>query len=90
MNEEKKVVEVEEVTEVEAETEETEREGVLTKAGKFVKRNWKRAVTGVAVVAGLGVAYALGKNSSGEDSDEEIEVCFDDTTDEAASENDPE
>ena len=88
MNEEKKVFEDEEDTEVK--TEETEREGVLTKAGKFVKRNWKRAVTGVAVVAGLGVAYALGKNSSGEDSDEEIEVCFDDTTDEAASENDPE
>ena len=88
MNEEKKVFEDEEDTEVE--TEETEREGVLTKAGKFVKRNWKRAVTGVAVVAGLGVAYALGKNSSGEDSDEEIEVCCDDTTDEAASENEPE
>ena len=88
MNEEKKVFEDEEDTEVE--TEETEREGVLTKAGKFVKRNWKRAVTGVAVVAGLGVAYALGKNSSGEDSDEETEVYFEDTTDEAASENDPE
>ena len=88
MNEEKKVFEDEEDAEVE--TEETEREGVLTKAGKFVKRNWKRAVTGVAVVAGLGVAYALGKNSSSEDSDEEIEVCSDDTTDEAASENDPE
>lgn len=89
MNEEKKVVEDFD-EEIEVEDEETEREGVLTKAGKFVKRNWKRAVTGVAVVAGLGVAYALGKNSSGEDSDEEIEVCFDDTTDEAASENDPE
>lgn len=89
MNEEKKVVEDFD-EEIEGETEETEREGVLTKAGKFVKRNWKRAVTGVAVVAGLGVAYALGKNSSGEDSDEETEVYFEDTTDEAASENDPE
>ena len=89
MNEEKKVVEDFD-EEIEVEAEETEREGVLTKAGKFVKRNWKRAVTGVAVVAGLGVAYALGKNSSGEDSDEETEVYFEDTTDEAASENDPE
>lgn len=89
MNEEKKVVEDFD-EEIEDETEETEREGVLTKAGKFVKRNWKRAVTGVAVVAGLGVAYALGKNSSGEDSNEETEVYFEDTTDEAASENDPE
>lgn len=89
MNEEKKVVEDFD-EEIEVEAEETEREGVLAKAGKFVKRNWKRAVTGVAVVAGLGVAYALGKNSSGEDSDEETEVYFEDTTDEAASENDPE
>lgn len=71
MNEEEKIVEVEEAVEVE--TEEVKKEGALAKVSKFMKRNGKRIAIGVAVVVGLGLAYGLGKSSSGEDSDEEIE-----------------
>lgn len=48
---------------VEETTEET-KEGVLSKIGGFTKRNGKKIATGVAVIAGLGVAYYLGKNSN--------------------------
>lgn len=65
-----KVEVVNEVTEVE-ETEETKR-NILSKPIGWVKRNGKKIVTGVAVGAGLVLAYGLGKKSAG-DSDELID-----------------
>lgn len=62
MNEKVKNEVIEEVEAVE-ETTET-KEGFLTKAKSFVKRNGKKIAVGAVGVVGLGVAYALGKNSS--------------------------
>lgn len=53
-------VTVDEVIEEVVET----KEGFLTKAKSFVKRNGKKIAIGAVSVVGLGVAYALGKNSS--------------------------
>lgn len=69
MNEEVKSVNTEEAVEAEV-TEEIKREGFGSKAMGWVKRNSKKIATGVAVVVGLGLAYAAGKNSSSEDSEE--------------------
>ena len=89
MNEEKNENEViEEVTET-VEVENETKEKFLPKALGWVKRNGKKVVTGVAVTAGLGLAYALGKKSGGsddymdEESDDDPAVMFEDVTDEA-------
>lgn len=50
------------VEEVEETMEET-KEGVLSKVGGFMKKNGKKIAVGAAFVAGIGVAYTLGKNS---------------------------
>lgn len=78
---------IEEVTET-VEGEKETKEKFLPKAFGWVKRNGKKVVTGVAVTAGLGLAYALGKKSGDsddfmdEDSDDEPAVMFEDVTDE--------
>lgn len=89
MSEENKKNEViEEVTET-VEVEKETKEKFLPKAFGWVKRNGKKVVTGIAVTAGLGLAYALGKKSGGsddymdEDSDDEPAVMFEDVTGEA-------
>ena len=89
MSEENKKNEViEEVTET-VEVEKETKGKFLPKAFGWVKRNGKKVVTGVAVTAGLGLAYALGKKSGSsddymdEDSDDEPAVMFEDVTDEA-------
>lgn len=66
-----------EVTEVE-ETEETKR-NALSKPIGWIKRNGKKIVTGVAVGAGLVLAYGLGKKSAG-GSDDSIDEETDDNT----------
>lgn len=73
MNEKIKNEVVEEVETVE-ETTET-KEGFLTKAKGWVKRNGKKIAVGAVGIVGLGLAYSLGKNSStdSEDSNEETE-----------------
>lgn len=73
MNEKIKNEVVEEVETVE-ETTET-KEGFLTKAKGWVKRNGKKIAVGAVGIVGLGLAYSLGKNSSAdsEDSNEEAE-----------------
>lgn len=73
MSEIKKNEVVEEVETVE-ETTET-KEGFLTKAKGWVKRNGKKIAIGAVGIVGLGLGYALGKNSSAdsEDSNEETE-----------------
>lgn len=59
MSENIKNVEVEEVEEIMEETN----EGFLTKVGGFMKKNGKKIAVGAAFIAGIGVAYSLGKNS---------------------------
>lgn len=71
MNENIKNEVIEEVELVE-ETVET-KEGFLTKAKSFVKRNGKKIAIGAVSVVGLGVAYALGKKSSGDSEEFEID-----------------
>ena len=81
-----------EVMEMETEVEEIEetKEGFLTKAKGFMKRNGKKIATGVVAVVGLGLAYALGQNSvkgsddfTDEDSDSDtIDVEFTETEEE--------
>mgnify|MGYP006981642756 FL=1 len=73
MSEIKKNEVIEEVETVE-ETTET-KEGFLTKAKGWVKRNGKKIAVGAVGIVGLGLAYSLGKNSSAdsEDSNEEAE-----------------
>ena len=73
MNEKIKNEVIEEVETVE-ETTET-KEGFLTKAKGWVKRNGKKIAVGAVGIVGLGLAYSLGKNSSAdsEDSNEEAE-----------------
>ena len=73
MSEIKKNEVIEEVETVE-ETTET-KEGFLTKAKGWIKRNGKKIAVGAVGIVGLGLAYSLGKNSSAdsEDSNEEAE-----------------
>lgn len=73
MNEKIKNEVIEEVETVE-ETTET-KEGFLTKAKGWVKRNGKKIAIGAVGIVGLRLGYALGKNSSAdsEDSNEETE-----------------
>lgn len=73
MNKEIKNEVIEEVETVE-ETTET-KEGFLTKAKGWVKRNGKKIAVGAVGIVGLGLAYTLGKNSSAEteDSNEETD-----------------
>lgn len=76
MNENKKNEVIEEVETIE-ETTET-KEGFLTKAKGFVKKNGKKIAVGAVGIVGLGLAYAMGKKSSNEtEISEEIE-CEDD------------
>lgn len=70
-----KIEVVNEVTEVE-ETEETKR-NALSKPIGWIKRNGKKIVTGVAVGAGLVLAYGLGKKSAG-GSDDSVDEETDD------------
>lgn len=51
-----------EVDEVEETMEET-KNGILTKAGDFMKKNGKKIAVGAAVVVTIGVVYALGKKT---------------------------
>lgn len=77
MNENMKNEVIEEVNEVE-EIEET-KEGFLTKAKGFVKRNGKKIAIGAVGIVGLGLAYGLGKKSSEDSDEDEIEEdCFED------------
>lgn len=76
MNENKMNEVIEEVETIE-ETTET-KEGFLTKAKGFVKKNGKKIAVGAVGIVGLGLAYAIGKKSSEEtEISEEIE-CEDD------------
>ena len=74
-----KIEVVNEVTEVE-ETEEPQRPA-LSKPVGWSKRNGKKIVTGVAVGAGLVLAYGLGKKSAGGSDDSVDEETDDDTVD---------
>lgn len=76
MSEIKKNEVIEEVETVE-ETTET-KEGFLTKAKGWVKRNGKKIAVGAVGIVGLGLAYSLGKNSSA-DSEGSNEEAEDDT-----------
>lgn len=67
MNENKKNEVIEEGETIE-ETTET-KEGFLTKAKGFVKRNGKKIAVGAVGIVGLGLAYAMGKKSSEETED---------------------
>lgn len=60
------------------ETTET-KEGFLTKAKGWVKRNGKKIAVGAVGIVGLGLAYTLGKNSSADAED------FDEDTDDDSS-----
>lgn len=60
MSEVIKNVEVEEVEETMEET----KEGFLTKIGGFTKKNGKKIAAGAVVIAGIVVAYKLGKNTN--------------------------
>lgn len=89
MNENKK----NEVVEVEAIEETTEtKEGFLTKAKGFVKKNGKKIAVGAVTIVGLGLAYGLGKKSSEETEESDEEIDYDDVefeelaTDETESE----
>lgn len=82
MNENKKneVIEVEEIEE----TTET-KEGFLTKAKGFVKKNGKKIAVGAVTIVGLGLAYGLGKKSSEETAEPEDEIEYDDVVFEEVS-----
>lgn len=67
MDENKKNEVIEEVETVE-EIPET-KEGFLTKAKSFVKRNGKKIAIGAISIVGLGLAYGMGKKSSEETED---------------------
>lgn len=55
--------------------EETKR-NALSKPIGWIKRNGKKIVTGVAVGAGLVLAYGLGKKSAGGSDDDTVDVDF--------------
>ena len=76
MSEIKKNEVIEEVETVEETTETKER--FLTKANNCVKRNCKKIAIGSVGVVGLGLGYALGKNSSA-DSEDSNDKTEDDT-----------
>ena len=69
-----------EVDEVEETMEET-KEGFLTKAKGFMKKNGKKIAVGAAVITGIGVAYTLGKNSVGTFSSEVVDTVTDTISD---------
>lgn len=79
-------VNVEEAIEMK-EVEATASEKFLDKAKGFIKKHGKKIAAGAAIIGGVLVAYAAGKNSvDGEDEDEdidgidyEIELLGDDT-----------
>lgn len=68
---------IEEVETVE-ETMET-KEGFLTRAKGWVKRNGKKVALGAVSIAGIGLAYALGKRSSADSEDFDIEAEIDES-----------
>lgn len=72
-----KIEVVNEVTEVE-EAEETKQNALSKPIGGF-KRNGKKIVTGIAVGAGLVLAYVLGKKSA-RGSDDSVDEETDDNT----------
>lgn len=56
-----------EIEKVETEImEETEKKGILSKIGGFIKKHGKKIVAGAAIVGGAMVAYKLGKKSNDE------------------------
>lgn len=69
-----------EVDEVEETMEET-KEGFLTKAGGFMKKNGKKIAAGAAVIIGIGVVYTLGKNSVGTVSSDVVDTVTDTISD---------
>lgn len=71
------------VEEVETTIEET-KEGFKTKAGRFLKKNGKKIVAGVAIAGGIGLIYALGKNTnvvSNDVIDDVTDIVTDEATD---------
>lgn len=60
------------------ETTET-KEGFLTKAKGWVKRNGKKVALGAVGIVGLGLAYTLGKKSSEDSVDFDIETEVDES-----------
>lgn len=78
MNENKNNEVIEEVETVEEITE--TKEGFLTKAKSFVKRNGKKIAIGAVGIVGLGLAYTMGKKSSDETEDHYDEENIDSDT----------
>lgn len=74
--------EIENVNVEEVEATEEIKEGFKTKAGRFLKKNGKQIALGAAFIGGIGLIYALGKNSSVVSSDV-IDDVTDIVTDEA-------
>ena len=74
--------EIENVNVEEVDAAEEIKEGFKTKASRFLKKNGKKIVAGVAVIGGIGLIYALGKNSSVVSNDA-IDDVTDIVTDEA-------
>lgn len=58
-----KVIENANVEEFEGTTEET-KVGFKTKAREFMKKNGKKIAVGIAIVGGIGLIYAIGKNTT--------------------------
>ena len=85
MKEIKENVEViEEVATEEVQTEETQKEGIFKRGVNFVKRNGKKIGAGALIGFGFFAAYALGKKSTDEGSEESDAVepnNFDETGD---------
>ena len=71
MSKEIKKVEIEETEEVETNVEMVPEEGIATKTKGWFKRNGKKIVAGAAVIAGLGLAFVLGKRQTEEESNED-------------------
>lgn len=76
--------EIENVNVEEVEATEEIKEGFKTKASRFLKKNGKKIVAGVAIVGGIGLIYALGKNTnvvSSEVVDDVTDIVTDEATD---------
>ena len=74
--------EIENVNVEEVEATEEIKEGFKTKASRFLKKNGKQIALGAAFIGGIGLIYALGKNTNVVSSDA-IDDVTDIVTDEA-------
>ena len=75
--EEIKNVNIEEIEEVEETEMATESEGFMSKVKGGFKKHGKKIALGAVALAGLGIAFCLGKKS-GDEEDEESESEFED------------